>query len=304
MKWRWKENNMETENYEEIVTPFKDIKNGKYSYTVARVVEDNKCAELHYDNGKTTIEYMTQINPGEWEGEVEIVDWFNLNLKEDYVLVKLNHLYDERYLNKKLTDIQYDEVTLIQNILYNHKIEDMEVYIDSNNELVAIDDENYWKGIEIYDFLFDELFVINENGTIDLVSNKELIDLKKYRQKYAIESIKNYRKIYEEISKIPRFDWNNFEFYIGIYHANSNISSEDAIRIIDVCNNCASDYINSRTLAFELTTAIYDEKCINLDDLENVPPAEIQEMYDQAKMYRLEQYSSHNKEIDNEEYEK
>ena len=58
---------------------------------------------------------------------------------------------------------------------------DEDGYIIANEE-----DGNVWKGLEFYTFLFDELFNYNEDGTVDLVDNKDLDKLKEYRKKYEI----------------------------------------------------------------------------------------------------------------------
>ena len=58
---------------------------------------------------------------------------------------------------------------------------------DEDGYIIANDDEgNVWKGLEFYTFLFDELFNYNEDGTVDLVDNKDLDKLKEYRKKYEI----------------------------------------------------------------------------------------------------------------------
>lgn len=83
-------------NYEEIVTSPKDLI-GNYSYTVARVVEEGMSVELHYCNGLATVEYMTEMQVGNWEGHAVRVDWFNLNMSEDEILKKLEELYAEEF---------------------------------------------------------------------------------------------------------------------------------------------------------------------------------------------------------------
>ena len=51
--------------------------------------------------------------------------------------------------------------------------------------IIANDDEgNVWEGKEFYDFLFNDLFDYNENGTVDLIDNKDFERLKEYRKKY------------------------------------------------------------------------------------------------------------------------
>ena len=80
-----------------------------------------------------------------------------------------------------------DEIDLIDHILTSHKIDDIIMDFDEDGYIIANDEDgNVWKGLEFYTFLFDELFNYNEDGTVDLVDNKDLDKLKEYRKKYEI----------------------------------------------------------------------------------------------------------------------
>lgn len=100
-------------NYEEIVTSPKNL-TGNYSYTVARVVEEGMSVELHYCNGLATIEYMTEMQVGKWEGYFVRADWFNLDMSEDEILKILEKLYIEEFgqhnrnFNEEM-EIEYDK---------------------------------------------------------------------------------------------------------------------------------------------------------------------------------------------------
>lgn len=76
------------------VTKLEDL-DEKHSYTVARIIDDDKCVELHYNNGLATVEYGTKISDYEWENVVEGADWFDKAMTEEDMY---NHL--EQLLQK------------------------------------------------------------------------------------------------------------------------------------------------------------------------------------------------------------
>lgn len=91
-----------------------------------------------------------------------------------------------------------NELDLIDHILYKHKIYDINLEYDKNNNIVAYDEDNKWKGKELYDFLYDEVFVYNSHGMVDLLTREELRHLDEYRKKYDIS---NEKELNEEIEK-------------------------------------------------------------------------------------------------------
>ncbi len=112
------------------------------------------------------------------------------------------------------------EEDFIEKILSIHKINDIKVNVNHRNEIVAYDDDNEWVGKELYDFLFDEVFVYNEDGKVDLLSDEDFERLKNYRKQYNGEIIVEYEDIdfYNELHKIYidelgkadfRFDYNS-----------------------------------------------------------------------------------------------
>lgn len=78
----------------EIITNIKNM-SSDYSYTVARVMGYGYSVELHYNNGKATIEYGYKIKHDYWESKIEEVNWFNSNMNEKEILEKLSKLYDD-----------------------------------------------------------------------------------------------------------------------------------------------------------------------------------------------------------------
>jgi len=177
------------ESDEEIVTPLNEIMKG-VSYTIARVVHNGYCVELHYcsDTG-ATIEYGTKTSHDSWENEIEEINWFNKDLTDDYILNRLNCLYDEQFSDKRISDDKAKELNLIDHILSKHKVDDIELYINDNGDLLAFDDSNYWKNKEFYDFMFNELFVYNHEGKVELILEEDYKTLEKFRDNYSDKTI-------------------------------------------------------------------------------------------------------------------
>lgn len=185
------------ENYSEIVTSTKDIKYG-CSYTVARVVDNGYSVELHYDgNSKSTIEYGVKMSYDYWKNEVEEIDWFSPKLNDNYVLNRLECVYEEKFSTKDLTDKQIEELNLIDKILCKHKVYDINLHINDLDTLIAYDNENFWVGKEFYDFLFKELFVYNQDGKVDLIEESDYKQLEEFKEEYVkkeIEMEEEYEK--------------------------------------------------------------------------------------------------------------
>ena len=175
------------EDYEETLTSTKDIKD-RVSYTVARVVENGYCVELHYNsNDGATIEYGTKLAHDYWENDIEEIDWFNTNLSDNYILRRLECLYEDYFSDKELSNEKSEELNLIYKILEFHGL-----HIDKFNNIVAYDDCNFWYGKEFYDFMFNELFVYNNDNQVDLIESKDLKKLSGYRKQYEdLDNVKN-----------------------------------------------------------------------------------------------------------------
>ena len=127
----------------EIITNPKDFQSG-YSYTVARVGDFGRCVELHYNNGKATVEYGYKISHDYWENEIENADWFKENMSEEEITNKLCSLFDEHYESQLTEDEKIDK--LCQKI--NNEFKKCELRNYSTLE-------NYCKNnnIRIYDYL-------------------------------------------------------------------------------------------------------------------------------------------------------
>ena len=75
---------------------------------------------------------------------------------------------------------------------------DIKVNFDSNENIVIYSDDIDLEGLEVYDFLLNELFDYNEDGTVDKVNNHDLERLKEYRKKYETK-VADQEKLEEDI---------------------------------------------------------------------------------------------------------
>ena len=133
----------------------------KHNFTVARVVENGKCVELHYNNGKPILEYGEKGDDNTWYNEIDNkVDWFNLDLTDEDVL---------KILNEKFIDY-FGEYTTKEFEFYSE--EEIEKIINLKTELYYVDDgidEAIIKIEDIPDFI------------VDYNRNLEIRDLKFYK---------------------------------------------------------------------------------------------------------------------------
>ena len=95
----------------------------------------------------------------------------------------------EQQMQKENTN---EEIDLLNRVLRKHKIYDIEIKIDDKGTLIAKDSyNNQWEDKQFYDFLFNEVFNYNDNGTVDLIDNEDFEKLKEYRKKYSNEIEEN-----------------------------------------------------------------------------------------------------------------
>ncbi len=107
-----------------------------------------------------------------------------------------------------------------------------------------------------------------------------------------INQLSSYKKLKNLFEQYPDLDYDKFSYYIGIYNTKQDISEEEALKLMIICDNCCSDSIHPVSLASELTNAVYYEHYISLEDLENVPSSDIRDMFFESKMSCLENYKS------------
>jgi len=97
----------------------------------------------------------------------------------------------------------------------------------------------------------------------------------------------SYKKIKELFEQYPELEYDKLCYYIGICNTKEDISDEETLKLMAICDKCCSDSIHLITLASDLTNAVYYEYYISLEDLANVPISDIQDMFFESKMYCL-----------------
>ena len=78
------------------------------------------------------------------------------------------------------------EETLINDILYHLKINDIDISWDDDNQLIAGDGDDFWEGKQFYDFLINEAIVLDESGNPYTVSKEEYDELTDLSKSYDI----------------------------------------------------------------------------------------------------------------------
>lgn len=116
------------EDYEAyfVIDDIKNMEEDK-SYTVARVINNKNCVELHYTDGIATIEYGTKQDDNSWESIIEKILWFDKNQSKDEIISKLEELFEEEYLehtkhkenNEPQTNNSNFKISQIEKINFN-----------------------------------------------------------------------------------------------------------------------------------------------------------------------------------------
>lgn len=116
------------EDYEAyfVIDDIKNMEEDK-SYTVARVINNKNCVELHYTDGIATIEYGTKQDDNSWESIIEEILWFDKNQSKDEIISKLEELFEEEYLehtkhkenNEPQTNNSNFKISQIEKIKFN-----------------------------------------------------------------------------------------------------------------------------------------------------------------------------------------
>lgn len=187
----YEENNHLLVDYEkdgkdfQTITKVEDITEDKY-HVIARIMNDNNCVEFISDEGELKLIIGTKADDESWNNVIESTDWFTKNLTDKEVLDKLEEIFKDNFnLEQENYYGEYnDEIDLIDHVLHLYKIDDIVLNFDENNNLIAMDDESVWYGKSFYNFLFNELFVYNENNEVELIDKKDFERLKDYRKKY------------------------------------------------------------------------------------------------------------------------
>lgn len=173
-----------------------------------------------------------------------------------------------------------DEVDLVEHILHQHKIFDIKVNFNSDEEIVGYDDENEWVGKELYDFLFNQLFEYNDDGTVKLVDKNDIERLKEYQKKYEVAE-----KQKEELDDL-----------IG-----EHLTIDNRKFIVDSINN---DRVSLKDITFQGTTGfpIFRDESIDYvkELLAEKEKAEFVPVFEKKKKSRITTFDLH-PEIKNED---
>ena len=217
----------------ELITNLEELDDNN-SFTVARVKTNLYCVELHYIDGIATVELGTRTSEDTWENEIIEADWFNKGISVDALFDKLEQIFNDEFSSMiYMYDKNAGEIGLLYDVLNKYKIDDIELMYDDNGNLIAMDDEVVWYGKEFYDFLFDEVFVYEDNIP-DLIEKKDYIRLKEYAYKYE----KQDDKLLTEKEKV---DINNNEKeQLSLF---TTREQELADVIVDMFNKCSKDTI-------------------------------------------------------------
>ena len=131
------------------------------------------------------------------------------------------------------SDPSNDEISTLYKILNKLKINDIELYYDANNVLVAKDNDNKWVGVEFYNFLINEAFVYTENGVLgidnELLSKFNDLTMKIQREYSFIDDI---AKMYD-FTRLSKYEFLKSYSYLdeGEYDATqyvyNNMSKEE-----------------------------------------------------------------------------
>lgn len=176
---------------------------------LGQILEIKTENNTHYFEVGNVIENIKATTPEEQE-EIK-----NMIIKIDFyngdVVDYFKHLAQALAQNfEQQTSRNYnnEEVELLDRVLRNHKIYDIEIKVDDKGTLIAKDSyNNQWEDKQFYDFLFNEVFNYNDNGTVDLIDDEDFEKLTEYRKKYSNEVVEN-----NVIPKTTRKN-NNIEYF-------------------------------------------------------------------------------------------
>ena len=139
----------------ETITKMSELDN-KHCFTVARIIENNKCVELHYDEGEASIEYGIKDENNTWNDKIDTnLEWFRLDLTDEEILEILDKKFNEYFPeseNEKFEAKFYTE-------------DEIRKLIESKAELYYADD-----GVDEVIIKLDDIpdFIVEYNRKIDV----------------------------------------------------------------------------------------------------------------------------------------
>ena len=163
----------------------------------------------HYFEVGNVIENIKATTPEEQEeikNMIVKIDFYNGDVVDYFK--HLAQALAQNFEQQTSRNYNNEEVDLLDRVLRNHKIYDIEIKIDDKGTLIAKDSyNNQWEDKQFYDFLFNEVFNYNDNGTVDLIDDEDFEKLTEYRKKYSNEVVEN-----NVIPKTTRKN-NNIEYF-------------------------------------------------------------------------------------------
>ena len=99
---------IKNESFAEIITSVNELDEDN-NYTVARVIDNGRCVELHYDYGISELEFDIKKSEDCWSSiKCQKADWFDLDMKDDEVLAYLDKEFNEFFESKEeILDYEY-----------------------------------------------------------------------------------------------------------------------------------------------------------------------------------------------------
>lgn len=174
-----------------------------------QILEVKTEKNTHYFEVGNVIENIKATTPEEQEEikkTIIKIDFYNGDVVDYFK--HLAQALAQNFEQQTSRNYNNEEIDLLDRVLRNHKIYDIEIKIDDKGTLIAKDSyNNQWEDKQFYDFLFNEVFNYNDNGTVDLIDDEDFEKLTEYRKKYSNEVVEN-----NVIPKTTRKN-NNIEYF-------------------------------------------------------------------------------------------
>ena len=176
---------------------------------LGQILEIKTENNTHYFEVGNVIENIKATTPEEQEeikNMIVKIDFYNGDVVDYFK--HLAQALAQNFEQQTSRNYNNEEINLLDRVLRNHKIYDIEIKIDDKGTLIAKDSyNNQWEDKQFYDFLFNEVFNYNDNGTVELIDDEDFEKLTEYRKKYSNEVVEN-----NVIPKTTRKN-NNIEYF-------------------------------------------------------------------------------------------
>ena len=202
------------------------------SYTVARVCNGVNCVELHYIDGKSTIEYGTRTSNDSWENKIENIDWFDKNMSISDLENKLENLFDVEFGGKDNVSKNCDEIHIKAQ---ENKDKFITIKLD---DYLSIDNT-----IKYYEEKIKPILNISENYDVDFTEKIPFECFGSDADSYTNSSFTDYyREILKNrninIDSICTNDWSDGKYNLIVNGNDFKITAWDSLK--DVIDNIDS----------------------------------------------------------------